>query len=356
MGTRVRPKRLSGRPRVSVVIPCYNYAQFLTQSVKSVLDQEDVDVDVLIVDDASKDASLSVAEALMADSRVSLIHHEYNRGHIATYNEGLAAARGDYVLLLSADDLVAPGSLGRAVSLMEAWPRVGLVYGWSPPFSGSEPPSPRRGMVRWSIWGGHEWLGLICRRAKNPVFTPSVVMRRDVMNAIGGYDPRLKHSADMYLWMQVALAFDIAHVDGTDQAFYRKHGENMHLVEYDGWVTDLCLRLETFEQFFREDGRRMPHAAQAAATARQALAADALRMATRLSYSRGDRSTEIGELLEFARKAWPPVHRDTRYHRLVVHAGGPSPRWAFVASCGAAAVDVRERVAWRYWRRFGMYP
>src|SRR4051794_13884437 len=112
--------------RVSVIVPCYNYGRFLEQCVGSVLSQDGVDVEVLVIDDASPDGSAEAARALGRDPRVQVSCHAENRGHIATYNEGLAWARGDYLLLLSADDCLTPGALTRAATLMDAHPAVGL--------------------------------------------------------------------------------------------------------------------------------------------------------------------------------------------------------------------------------------
>ena len=92
---------------VSVVIPCYNYGHLLDDAVTSVLDdQEGIDVRVLIIDDASHDDSADVARKIAdRDPRVEVIVHTANRGHIATYNEGLLEwADGDYSVLMSADD------------------------------------------------------------------------------------------------------------------------------------------------------------------------------------------------------------------------------------------------------------
>jgi glycosyltransferase involved in cell wall biosynthesis len=80
----------ASRPTVSVVIPCYRYGRYLPDCVRSVLDQEGVDVRVLIIDDASPDDSGEVAMGLAAeDERVQVRVHRENRGHLATYNEGL---------------------------------------------------------------------------------------------------------------------------------------------------------------------------------------------------------------------------------------------------------------------------
>ena len=97
---------------VNVVIPCYNYGEFLPECVASVLDdQPGCDVRVLIIDDASNDGSAVVAKGIAAaDSRVEVIIHPANKGHIATYNEGLLEwADGGYSVLLDADDRLTPG-------------------------------------------------------------------------------------------------------------------------------------------------------------------------------------------------------------------------------------------------------
>src|SRR6476661_2373772 len=86
---RLTPCRLTRRPIVSVVIPCYNYERFLKDAVDSVLTQEDVDLDVIIVDDASTDGSGELAAELAADDRrIRAVLHTTNMGHIATYNDG----------------------------------------------------------------------------------------------------------------------------------------------------------------------------------------------------------------------------------------------------------------------------
>ena len=114
---------------VCVAIPCYNYGRFLAEAVSSVLDDQDgLDVRVLIIDDASTDDSADVARQIAAERpRVELLVHAANRGHLATYNEGLDWADGDYTIVLSADDRLTPGSLRRAVDLLDAHPEVGFA-------------------------------------------------------------------------------------------------------------------------------------------------------------------------------------------------------------------------------------
>src|SRR5258706_11207250 len=155
--------------RVSVIIPCYRYARFLPECLASVLAQPGVDLQVLILDDASPDDTPAVAAALAAaDRRVAYRRHAANQGNIATFNDGLAWASGDYTVLISADDRLAPGALGRAARLLDTHPEVGLVYGPVLPFTSSAAlPRPRLAARRdaWRITPGRAWFELACRRA-----------------------------------------------------------------------------------------------------------------------------------------------------------------------------------------------
>src|SRR5215470_5618219 len=111
--------------KVDIVIPCYNYGRFLKPCVDSVLSQSISDIRVMIIDDSSSDDSRAVAESLaMADRRISLISHAKNIGHIRTYNEGIEWLDSEYFMLLSADDLLVPGSLERACRVMDNNPDV----------------------------------------------------------------------------------------------------------------------------------------------------------------------------------------------------------------------------------------
>lgn len=232
---------------MSVVIPCHNYGRFLPTAALSVTTQRGVDVDVLIIDDRSDDGSHLVAEALAAaDPRISVVVHEQNRGHIATFNEGIEAAEGDYVVVLSADDLLAPGSLARATALLDAHPSVGLAYGDPVVFWGEPGPGAREGVDGWMIWEGRDWIERTCRSGRNQACSPEVVMRTSVQRQIGPYLAELPHSADMAMWLRAAAAADVGHIEGADQAFYRVHPDSLSRTLCVGPTDDLRARHGAF--------------------------------------------------------------------------------------------------------------
>lgn len=108
-------------PRVSVVLPAYNAAATLAVALRSALDQTLAEIEVVVVDDFSRDATLKVAESFAAqDDRVRVLRAPSNLGAAAARNQALAEARGDWLALLDADDRFAPDRLGRLVALAEA--------------------------------------------------------------------------------------------------------------------------------------------------------------------------------------------------------------------------------------------
>jgi hypothetical protein len=352
MVTRERPRPLRTRPTVSVVVPCYNYGHYLSECVGSVLAQDGVDVDVLIVDDASVDDSVAVAGTLAADPRVRVLAQARNRGHIATYNTGLARATGDYVVLLSADDLLTPGSLARSVALLEAHPEVGFVYGFSAGFNDVTPP-PRTRPRSWSIWSGEQWLAENCSRATNPVSTPEVVMRASMMRELAGYDARVPHAADFLLWLRAAVRAPVGRVNGVDQAFYRMHGANMHVKEYGGMVRDITERRLVFDIVFGEEGDRVASLGGLAGAARTALARTALRTAIRaqrtgagLGRTDADGPQRLAELAV-------DIDGGSRTGRLWRRYGRP---WRLPAPrrLRRLAERVEGRLRWGRWRRRGI--
>lgn len=303
------------RPTVDVVIPCYNYARFLRACVKSVLDQPGVDVRVLIIDDTSTDETPEVVAELTRDPRVEGRRHEVNQGHIATYNEGLLEwAKADYTVLLSADDLLAPGALARAAEVFEANPNVGMVYGRVVYYTDHDnlpsviaPPAGR------TVWSGVDWIEARCRTGQNVLSSPEAVVRTSVQQAVGGYRPDLPHAGDLEMWLRIAAVSDIGYVRGKPAAYYRVHQQSMMRTQFSSLFADLEQRQAVFERFFAEHPD-LP--ARLRALADRSIAKDALWRAVR-AYDR-DRLDEIpvDELEAFARRVFPDAARLPEYRAL----------------------------------------
>jgi glycosyltransferase involved in cell wall biosynthesis len=293
--------------RVDIVVPCYNYGRYLRQCVDSLLTQEGVDVRVLIIDDCSTDDSPEIARAIAAeDSRVEFRRHEKNLGHIATYNEGLLGwVTAEYCLLISADDLLTPGALGRATHVMDGHPSVGLAYGRQKHFVDILPDTqPLDSSEESTIIAGLEFVRTMCETASNPVNTPTAVVRTSVLHEVGGYLPELPHTADMELWLRVAACSDVA-VQSACQALKRAHPAQMqtHFVEQP--VRDFKQRRLAIEMFYdaRADQSAVPSAWRDAAI--RSLAEQSFWEASRRVDS--GLSKSVDELLDYAKELDPQI-------------------------------------------------
>lgn len=345
--------------RVDVVIPCYNYGRFLRECVESVLAQPLQDLRVHVIDDASQDETPDVAAHLVArDNRVAYTRHAQNRGHIATYNEGLLEwADGDYTVLLSADDLLTPGALTRAARVLDANPNVGFVYGRPVHFTHPGPPPPARTRdLGHRVWPGHWWLERRFREATGCITSPEVVVRTDLQRKVGGYDPELPHAGDIEMWMRLAAHADVGHVRGADQAYYRLHGANMSQTDYAGQLDDLRQRKAAYAAVVRRCGDLLPDADRLDAMVRRRLARYALRRAVR-AYDRGrTASVPEGELIAFAAECWPeyralPEYRGLRLRKRIGPAAMPYLQPLVLT---AVAAKGREWLWWQSWRRRGI--
>jgi glycosyltransferase involved in cell wall biosynthesis len=243
---------------IDVIIPCYKYAHYLRACVKSVLTQPGVELRVLIIDDESPDNTLAVAtELALGDPRVEVRRHLRNQGFIATLNEGLTWAQATYTMILSADDLLTPGALGRAVRLLDDHPEVGFTYGRAITFQ-AEPPvlpaAPDQDGYAATVRSGQDFIELVCGMTDNPVRTPTVVVRTQLQKALGGYRPELPHTADLEMWLRFAAHASVGYIDAA-QAFYRWHGQNMSLQCWDRGDLEQCHA--AFQLLFREHGARI---------------------------------------------------------------------------------------------------
>jgi glycosyltransferase involved in cell wall biosynthesis len=343
---------------VSVVIPCYNYGHFLEDAVASVLDdQEGVDVRVLIIDDASPDGSAEVARKIAArDPRVEVTVHAVNKGHLATYNEGLLDwAEGDYSVMLSADDQLTPGALKRATDLLNAHPRVGFVYGSPLWFMHGAPlPKARTGVRGWSVWPGEWWLERRFLAAHNNITSPEVVVRTSLQKRVGGYDARLPHTGDLEMWLRLAANADVGFLRGVDQAYHRMHGRNM-IMSYTA-LTDLRQRRLAYEAVLDRYGERLPDAKRLAHVMYRKLGREALWAAAR-AYDRGEaRKNPVDELVAFAFDCSPevrklPVYRTLQLRKLIGPEVLPYLQPFILSAFANKAAWYLRRRSWR-WRGY----
>lgn len=303
---------------VDVVIPCYNYGKFLETCIDSILSQEGVDVRALIIDDASNDDSSAVGQRLASLSRrVIYRRHDRNIGHIATYNEGLLGwAEAPYALLISADDLLAPGALARAVRVLDADSGIGLCFGREIVFTDETALSADMDLEAGAplVIDGLELVERACDAGDNPVPTPTAVVRTSLQKRIGGYKQALPHTADLEMWLRFAAKGRVAVLPNV-QAFKREHSANMLKQFTPKILPDLRQRLLAFESAFAEIGREVPHADELFAKALQQLGSQAF-WGAQTMFEKGCTSA-VQDLLDLAIQLDPSVKDTVHWRRFV---------------------------------------
>ena len=178
---------------VSIVTPSYNQADYLEQTIQSVLAQDYPRIEYLVVDGASTDGSAEIIRRY-AD-RLAWWVSEPDGGQAEAINKGLQRAQGEIVAWLNSDDLYLPGAVARAVAALQANPALGLVYGDALTIDSQG--KPLHSLV-FGEWGLEELIRfrIICQ--------PAVFMRRSVLEQAGFLDPAYHMMLDHHLWIRMA--------------------------------------------------------------------------------------------------------------------------------------------------------
>ena len=334
---------------VDVFVPCYRYGHFLRECVESVLNQSNVSVRVLIIDDASPDNTAEIAAALVSeDPRVSFIRHIENKGHIATYNEGIEWAAADYMLLLSADDYLLPGALSRAAELMDAHPEVGFTFGNVIQLSdsGNEMPTksivePRDGSGR-RILEGREFIEL--SGADNLVASCSAVVRTALQKRFGGYRHELPHTGDMEMWLRFAAHASVGFMSAY-QGVYRQHRANMSTGYYfisdrgliftkNGRLRDLQQRKSAFDCFFERCNGVLPRCEDLHRRLYRELSKSAVQRAS-VAFNDGQME-ESRQLSDFALAVCPEIMSSSVWVKLTCKRWMGARTWGALRPAAAA--------------------
>lgn len=233
--------------RFSVIIPLYNKAPYVEKALRSVFAQTFIDFELIVVDDGSKDGSAEIVEGIFASEksrsnanpsihRQNRIIRQANAGVSTARNNGVAAAQGEYVCFLDADDWWEPGFLEGMDGLINNFPEARLYatsyyyvkYG--------------RKLVKLDIPTGYfNYFRVYAQVLCQPVWTGAACMRRETFNEFGGFKPHLKLGEDFELWSRIALRYSVAFlntplsnynqdVDVTFRGTHHVHNPKVHML------------------------------------------------------------------------------------------------------------------------------
>jgi len=191
-------------PRLSVVMAVRDGAPWLTAACRSILDQSLHDLELIIVDDGSRDETPSLIERLAgADARVRPFRLSAT-GLVGALNKGVEVARAPLMARLDADDIALPGRLERQLAYLEEHPRTVLLGTWAQRIDADGRPL---GLVRPEA-APAKLAALLARR--NPFIHSTIVMRTRAVRRLGAYREACRHAEDYDLWLRLAEIGDVA--------------------------------------------------------------------------------------------------------------------------------------------------
>ena len=228
---------MSTSPRISVIVPNFNYARYLEIRLNSIFNQTRQDFEVIYLDDASTDNSREEYERLAGDPRMRAIFNQRNSGvAFRQWNKGVREARGEFIWIAEADDVADPRLLEVLIQRLESDPQCGIAYCASQ-FIDEQGNVTGRAEDELSSLDADRWHHDFvsqgrdeCSRyliQRNTIFNASaVVFRREVYLQAGEADENLKLCGDWITWAKMLFHSNLAYVAEPLNSF-RRHGQSV---------------------------------------------------------------------------------------------------------------------------------
>ncbi len=245
-------------PFVTIAVPAYNHGRYITECLEAAAAQTWPDLDLVVIDDGSRDDTFARIKVFAAGHRKRFRHlHAVtrpNKGLAATYNDVFRASQTDWVCPTGSDDVMYPERVATLMQAVRDWdePQLALVCGRIDWIDGEGQPMPHP-PLRYPAPGVHRdaFLGLILSQ---PVPGPVSMLRRDAVFEAGGFDERLPFE-DWSMWLELSVRHPVGFIKATLGA-YRRHGAN----QSGDNALILHGMLVTTETFLERHGERLPAA------------------------------------------------------------------------------------------------
>ena len=297
---------------VSIITPSYNQAAFLEQTIRSVLLQEGVEIEYCVVDGASTDSSIEIIQRYAAQNversslavgyqgnvrRLSWWVSEPDRGQAEAINKGFRRTHGDILAWLNSDDLYLPGAVQKAVTVLQANPELGLVYGDAITIDESGHPLNRLSFGDWNL---SDLLAfrILCQ--------PAVFMRRSILEQAGYLDLSYHYMLDHHLWIRMGRLAPIEHIQEI-LAVARQHAGAKNVKQAAGFSIETQRCLEWIQT--------QPDLAEILQNERRRILGGAYRLEARYYLDGGEPRTALNY---YAKSLWySPRYAWKHWHRMV---------------------------------------
>ena len=238
-------------PLVSIIIPCFQYEKYIIDCVMSCAMQTYQNIEIIVVDDCSKDSSLAVLAKICHLGNQAVIGHEVNRGYSSAKNTGIRKCNGDLIVHLDADDMLTPTSIADRVKVFEANPDLEFLHAQALKFEGDK-------SLSWCLRKQHK----LKVDTKAQIHAQTWMMKRSVYERHGLYAEEMTSKGDKEFLSRLRLLKGQGEslVKATKLkapvAFYRHHGASMLAMRarnkgYDKKITKL---FEERMKMYHRDG------------------------------------------------------------------------------------------------------
>jgi len=206
------------QPLVSVIMPTYNHAQFIGEAIDSVLNQTYNNLELIIIDNYSKDNTAEIV-ASYKDDRIKYLKFKNNGVIAASRNYGIKHSQGEYIAFLDSDDMWLPEKLEKQINIFKASNKTSMLYTRFRTIEGdiiSNRIFPKNGKYK----SGDIFKALYCRSF---IACSSVIVKRSVLDQVGFFDtdPDLVAIEDTDLWLRIALKYIVRCTDSLPLLIYR---------------------------------------------------------------------------------------------------------------------------------------
>lgn len=200
-------------PLISIIIPVFNGEKTIKETIESVLNQTVTDFELLVINDGSQDGTVGIVECIQ-DSRIKVFSYP-NAGQSTSRNRGIELAQGDYISFIDADDLWIPDKLEAQLKALQANSKAGVAYSWTDWIDES---SQLLGKGSYNTEQGEVFTQLLLNDFV--ANGSNVLIRRDALTEVGGFDPSVTAAEDWDLWLRLAARYEFVAVR-SPQVLYR---------------------------------------------------------------------------------------------------------------------------------------
>lgn len=230
---------------ISIVIPLFNKQDSILKTLKSVLNQDFEEYEIIIINDGSTDKSADLLQVIK-DRRIKIIHKD-NGGVCSARNRGIKEASSEYIALLDADDIWEPEYLAEQLKLISDFPDaamwgLGFDHLSNDRLEGLDHvlPAGFRGYVK----------NYFSIKRKSDIFcSSSVVIRKGIFNTIGYFDTRIKYSEDIDMWYRIILNYPVVFYNKT-MVYYNHDAENRAMLKQKRLVESLAYYYEKYALYY----------------------------------------------------------------------------------------------------------